>query len=259
MAKAETVVFGCPVRNRGWVIERSLRSALAQEGVEMVPWYLVNDSDDDTQQILYDQFGIEGVGHDSVTYESPSGWDRIGNPNGNPERAEDHMGRVFNDWTRGARARYPDAEWFLLLSSDVVLDRPDCVVQMLEEQGAADPFVQGLLYPVSTNLNALSFRLYDPVADIFYRDKYYRHRILAGAQPWCPVGFVGSGLYPRNALLPEHSENGEGHLRGLFRELHRAGRRIAVSGRFTATHWMERDLSLRCDWVDENRKRWSPP
>lgn len=46
------VLIGAPVRNRGWVLQRHLNALLTQKGFEKEFLYIVNDSVDNTEEIL---------------------------------------------------------------------------------------------------------------------------------------------------------------------------------------------------------------
>lgn len=55
------IFIGAPVRNRAWILERHLKSLMLQEADKEFK-YILNDSEDETEQILKDQ-GIPYVTH----------------------------------------------------------------------------------------------------------------------------------------------------------------------------------------------------
>lgn len=57
----EKVFIGAPVRNRGWVLPRHLDSVLAQTDIDKEICYILNDSEDDTEDILRDYGATHGV------------------------------------------------------------------------------------------------------------------------------------------------------------------------------------------------------
>lgn len=60
--KKGKVFVGSPIRNRGWVFERHIKALLEQTDVEMEFCYVLNDSTDNTQELL-DKYGINYVTH----------------------------------------------------------------------------------------------------------------------------------------------------------------------------------------------------
>lgn len=110
------VVAGGPIRNRGWIVSKSIDAILAN-GVEQL-YYLVNDCEDDTIEVL--------ERYPQVTYQvwntGYHGWQRGSKELGgqDPNRySYDNLAKLRNKWAQSLLAFFPEATHAWNVDSDI--------------------------------------------------------------------------------------------------------------------------------------------
>lgn len=121
------VVAGSPVRNRAWIVGRSIHGLRAAGANEF--FYLVNDCEDDTEDVLWQ----EGADFKVLNTGEP-GWHR-GNRkkgwHGDMRYQFDNLAKVRNAWREHLLEFYPEATHYWSCDSDIVPDA-DCLQYLLD-------------------------------------------------------------------------------------------------------------------------------
>lgn len=121
------VVAGCPVRNRAWIIERHV-AAVKEQAPRPTCFYLVNDSDDRTEQFLYEC--MPGALDDYEVFDTNhQGYTRTGEHRYHDDQHA-NLASLRNHWIERALELYPQASHLWMVDSDVVPD-PDCLEKLL--------------------------------------------------------------------------------------------------------------------------------
>lgn len=118
------VVIGGPVRNRGWILQRhldALKAMVIPEGVEVAFFYLLNDSTDNTGEILLEN-DIESVAY-NTNHNS-------GSVRGQYSYA--NLAELRNAFMDMALAYHPDATHILSIDSDILVPS-DALQKLLED------------------------------------------------------------------------------------------------------------------------------
>lgn len=243
------VVAGCPVRNRGWIVEDHA-DALTDQSTLPPPnriFYLVNDcEEDDLTEDTLGQLVYEG--RDWISFEvfntGHPGWHRGSREDGwktgpHPTYHEDNCAnnaRVRNRWIERALKLWPQATHLWSVDSDV-LPKKDCLERLL----AADKDIVAAV--VRNGERAYNFMLdwidFEPARTGHEADA------VAGDAPF-PVSLLGACvLIRREVLVREPLVRFAAHPRGEdfpFCEAARlAGYQLWVEPRARTEHWMGKD------------------